>query len=213
MDHEPQKDCLRCPRLVAFRRANQDKYPSFFNGAVPSFGPETAAILVVGLAPGLKGANQTGRPFTGDYAGDLLYDVLLQSGLAHGDYGRMASDALTLTHCRITNAVRCVPPQNKVTGDEAKNCRSFLIETLNRMPNLRVILALGKVAHDATLRALGQKLSAYTFGHMACHTLPGGLTLIDSYHCSRYNVNTGRLTRAMFLDAVSLCKEQAGLQP
>lgn len=206
---EPPKDCLKCARLVDFRRENQRKFPDFFNGAVPSFGPKDADILVVGLAPGLKGANWSGRPFTGDYAGDLLYDVLLDVGLATGPYGRSSADGLTLTGCRITNAVRCVPPQNKVTGDEAKNCSPFLIETLKGMPNLRAILALGKVAHDATLRALGLKLSAMPFGHLASHDLGDDIQLVDSYHCSRYNVNTGRLTRDMFKEAVLKAKAAA----
>lgn len=197
---DPARDCAACPRLVAFRTENQAKYPDFFNAPVPAFGPLDAPLLIVGLAPGLKGANRTGRPFTGDYAGDLLYPTLLTFGLATGTYGQSADDGLALTRCRITNAVRCVPPQNKVTPAEAKACRPFLIDEMAAMKTLRVLLALGRVGHDAVLSTLGLKKSAYPFGHNALHELPGGLVLADSYHCSRYNVNTKRLTEAMFHD-------------
>lgn len=195
---DPAPDCKRCPRLAAFRDANRAAYPAFRNAPVPAFGPLDAPVLVVGLAPGLKGANRTGRPFTGDYAGDLLYPTLLTYGLADGAYGREADDGLRLTGCRITNAVRCVPPQNKVTGAEAEACRPFLIDEIAAMGRLRAILALGRVAHEAVLTTLGLRKSAYPFAHAARHALPSGLTLADSYHCSRYNVNTGRLTDAMF---------------
>lgn len=204
---EPQLDCSRCSRLVDFRKANITKFPDFHNAPVPSFGPKDARLLVVGMAPGLKGANWSGRPFTGDYAGDLLYDVLHELGFAEGSYDRSPSDGLTLKDCRITNAVRCVPPQNKVTTDEAKNCAPFLLNTLAEMPNLKVMLILGKVAHDSVLRILGFKLSQFQFGHGSVHRPDGAPVMVDSYHCSRYNVNTGRLTRDMFLSAVSRCRD------
>jgi uracil-DNA glycosylase family 4 len=194
----PARDCALCPRLVAFRSANRGAEPGWFNGPVPSFGRLDARLLVVGLAPGLKGANRTGRPFTGDYAGDLLYDTLLRFGFASGSYAQRADDGLTLIDCRITNAVRCVPPENKPTGAEAAACRPFLKDEIAAMPNLRCVLALGAVAHTATLAALGQRASAFRFAHGAMHAIPGGPMLADSYHCSRYNTNTGRLTEAMF---------------
>lgn len=201
---EPEKDCELCPRLVQFRRDNEEKFPSFFNGAVPSFGSEDASFLIIGLAPGLKGANQTGRPFTGDYAGDLLYKCLSQMGWAEGTYRKVPTDGFSLTNAMVTNAVRCVPPQNKPVGSEINSCRPFLISRINSLPNLKVMLALGKIAHDTTIRTFGLKQSAHPFGHCAQHDLPGGLKLIDSYHCSRYNVNTRRLTEEMFMDALRL---------
>ena len=202
----PPADCALCPRLVDFRRANQAKFPDFHNAPVAGFGPMTAGLLVVGLAPGLKGANRTGRPFTGDYAGDLLYPTLIAYGLAKGTFGREATDGLVPTNVRVTNAVRCVPPQNKVTGAEAAACRPFLVAEIAAMENLRAIVALGRVAHDAVLTTLKLRKAAYPFGHAALHPLPNGLALADSYHCSRYNTNTGRLTEAMFhavFDAVT----------
>ncbi len=205
---EPAADCTLCPRLVDFRHANQATYPTFFNGAVPSFGDECAKFLVVGLAPGLKGANQTGRPFTGDYAGDLLYKCLKTMGWASGEYDKRPDDGFTLSDVMITNAVRCVPPQNKPIGAEVNNCRPFLISRMASLPNLKVLLALGKIAHDTTIRTFGLKQSAYKFAHEAVHHLPNGLTLVDSYHCSRYNVNTGRLTEEMFLGALRLVKHE-----
>jgi uracil-DNA glycosylase family 4 len=164
---------------------------------VPSFGGRDAALLVVGLAPGLKGANRTGRPFTGDYAGDLLYATLIDYGFAHGVYRATPDDGLKLTDCRITNAVRCVPPQNKPLPAEINTCRAFLVATLHDMPRLRAILALGRVAHDSTVKALGLRASQAPFGHGAVHDA-GTLRLYDSYHCSRYNTNTGVLTPKMF---------------
>ena len=193
----PAPDCRLCPRLAAFRGANRRDYPTFFNDPVPSFGAETARVLVVGLAPGLKGANRTGRPFTGDYAGDLLYPTLIRAGLAHGEYRARPDDGLTLTDCRITNAVRCVPPENKPTGGEAATCRRFLAAEIASMPRLQAIVALGQVAHRSVLAALGIRQAGNPFGHGACHEV-GPLRLYDSYHCSRYNTNTGRLTPAMF---------------
>ncbi len=204
---EPEAGCTLCPRLVEFRRDNEAKFPHFFNGAVPSFGDENARILVIGLAPGLKGANQTGRPFTGDYAGDLLYKCLLTMGWAEGSYDKRPDDGFTLSDVMITNAVRCVPPQNKPIGAEVNNCRPFLISRMAALPNLKVLFALGKIAHDTTLRTFGFKLSAYPFAHEAVHELPNGLTLVDSYHCSRYNVNTNRLTEEMFMNALNRIKE------
>jgi len=199
---EPPADCTLCPRLVDFRHQNQQKFPSFFNGAVPSFGDDDAQILVIGLAPGLKGANQTGRPFTGDYAGDLLYECLLELGLAAGTYQKRPNDGLSLKNVMITNAVRCVPPQNKPTGAEITMCRRYLTPRIESLGRLKVVFILGRIAHDTTLRHFGYRIADYPFAHGAAHGLPNGLTLVDSYHCSRYNVNTGRLTKAMFMDAL-----------
>jgi uracil-DNA glycosylase len=195
---EPSPDCPICPRLVAFRSANRDAHPDWFNGAVPSFGPDSAKLLIVGLAPGLKGANRTGRPFLGDYAGELLYRTLLKVGLAHGAHNPAKPEALTLTDCMITNAVRCVPPANKPTPNEIAHCRNFLKARIAALPGLRAILALGRIAHDSALDALGSKRRDYPFSHGARHELEGGLVLFDSYHCSRQNTNTGRLTTPMF---------------
>jgi uracil-DNA glycosylase len=201
---QPDRDCPLCPRLVAFRDSNRAAFPAWHNAPVPSFGALDARLLVVGLGPGLKGANRTGRPFTGDFAGDLLYPTLRKFGFAEGNYqaGREESawpgDTLRLKDARISNSERCVPPQNKPLPAELKNCRPFLTAEISAMPKLRVIVALGRVAHDAVLAALGQKLSQYTFAHAAMHALPDGKALIDSYHCSRYNTNTGVLTTKMF---------------
>lgn len=194
----PERDCDRCPRLVDFRRANRAQWGDWWNAPVPSFGGEDARLLIVGLAPGLKGANRTGRPFTGDYAGDLLYATLIKFGWARGTYGQRRDDGLELIGCRISNAVRCVPPENKPTPAEAKACRPYLVDEIAALAGLRCIVALGAVAHGAVLAATGRKAAAHPFGHGARHALPGGLTLADSYHCSRYNTNTGRLTPAMF---------------
>lgn len=196
----PERDCSLCPRLAAFRESNRAAFPSFHNAPVPSFGPVESRLLVVGLAPGLKGANQTGRPFTGDYAGDLLYPTLLKYGFASGTYGARADDGLSLLDCRITNAVRCVPPANKPVGIEITHCRTFLSDEIKAMERLTTIVALGLVAHKAVLAALGLRQSHCKFTHGAQHTLPDGTILADSYHCSRYNTNTGRLTEAMFHD-------------
>lgn len=196
----PSRDCPLCPRLAAFRADNRAALPGRFHAPVPSFGELDARLLVVGLAPGLHGANATGRPFTGDYAGDLLYATLLEFGWATGTYGARADDGLTLQDCRITNAVRCVPPQNKPLPVEIATCNAFLRAELAAMPHLRAILALGRVAHEAVLRAFDQPLRTAPFAHGAVHRLPGGVILADSYHCSRYNTNTGRLTAAMFAD-------------
>lgn len=198
---EPPTDCDRCPRLAEFRRVNREAKPDWHNAPVPAFGGYNAALLIVGLAPGVSGANRTGRPFTGDFAGDLLYRTLTVHGFARGHYDRSADDGLTLARCRITNAVRCVPPQNRPTATEINTCRSFLRHEIASLPNLRVILALGTIAHRSVVAALDARQAAYPFAHGALHSPPGGFTLADSYHCSRYNTNTGRLTVEMF-DAV-----------
>jgi uracil-DNA glycosylase len=199
---EPEADCPLCPRLVAFRRENRTAHPDWFNGAVPSFGPDDARLLIVGLAPGLKGANRTGRPFLGDYAGELLYRTLLKMGLARGRHDVSDPAALTLKDCMITNAVRCVPPQNKPTPDEIKRCRQFLVGRMAALPQLRTLLAIGRIAHDSILDTFGLKKRDFPFAHGARYALPGGLTLFDTYHCSRQNTNTGRLTTEMFEDVV-----------
>lgn len=200
--HLPAPDCSLCPRLVAFRTQNQQKFPQFFNGAVPPFGPIGARVLVVGLAPGLKGANASGRPFTGDYAGLVLYGGLKTAGLARGDYGARPDDGFELLDARVTNAVRCVPPENKPTPAEAKSCNPYLVSELGAMGQLKVILSLGLTSHQAVLRTLKLRQADYKFGHGAVHTLPGGKMLVDSYHTSRYNIQTGRLTQAMFDDVL-----------
>jgi uracil-DNA glycosylase family 4 len=197
----PERECLRCPRLAAFRARQRAAFPDWHNAPVPSFGLPTARLLVVGLAPGLRGANRTGRPFTGDYAGDLLYATLLRHGFARGVYGASPDDGLDLVDCRITNAVRCVPPENKPEPSEVAACRPFLAAEIAQMPQLAAILALGATAHAGTLSCLGLVRARYRFAHGAMHALPSGILLADSYHCSRYNTNTGKLTEAMF-DAV-----------
>jgi uracil-DNA glycosylase family 4 len=202
----PDKTCDLCPRLYEFRQQNIQKFPDKHNAPVPSFGSADAAFLVVGLAPGLKGANFSGRPFTGDYAGDLLYATLLKFGMAKGTYEARPDDGLQLINTRITNAVRCVPPENKPISAEMNACRPFLIDEIAAMPNLKVILSLGLVSHNAVIKTMGKKISAHKFGHGAQHAMPGGLTLIDSYHCSRYNTNTGRLTEEMFEDVFGQIK-------
>ena len=195
---EPSADCSLCARLAEFRASSRRSAPDWHNAPVPSFGLRDARLLIVGLAPGLKGANRTGRPFTGDYAGDLLYETLLQFGFAKGVYRADPADGLTLHDCLITNAVRCVPPENKPTPAEIGQCRPFLTATIAAQPRLRAILSLGRIAHDSTLRALGLKLSLHPFAHGARHEVGSSLTMFDSFHCSRYNTNTGRLTPGMF---------------
>ena len=198
MIFEPHRECARCPRLVHFRAENRATFPEWHNGPVAPFGGIDAPLLIVGLAPGMKGANRTGRPFTGDYAGDLLYGTLLKFRLASGSYGASHNDGIRLTRCRITNAVRCLPPKNKPLGVEIAACGSFLAAEIAAMKHLSLILALGRIAHDAALNALGERKSRHLFRHGAFHDLSGGTVLADSYHCSRYNTNTGRLTVAMF---------------
>jgi uracil-DNA glycosylase family 4 len=194
---EPDRNCPLCPRLAAFREAARLREPNWFNSPVPSFGDPKGRLLIVGLAPGLQGANRTGRPFTGDFAGDLLYATLLDYGFARGVYEARPDDGLTLVDCRIGNAVRCVPPQNKPLPLEINTCRQFLVATIETMANLRAIVALGRVAHESTLKALSLRAAAAPFAHGAIH-LAGALKLYDSYHCSRYNTNTGVLTPEMF---------------
>ena len=208
---EAPRDCSFCPRLVAFRQANRAAQPGWHNGAVPSFGSSTARLLIVGLAPGLKGANRTGRPFTGDFAGDLLYATLLEFGFARGTYAARPDDGLSLVDCMITNAVRCVPPQNKPTPAEIGTCRPFLANRIAAMPRLVAMLALGRIAHDSTLAALTVRKSAYPFKHGARHEVRPGLVLFDSFHCSRYNTNTGRLTPAMFRAVLQAIRDQLGM--
>ncbi|MEQ8711173.1 MAG: uracil-DNA glycosylase [Rhodospirillales bacterium] len=195
---EPSQDCPLCPRLAEFRNQNRAAFPDWHNGPVPAFGPLAAPLLIVGLAPGLRGANRTARPFTGDWAGDLLYPTLIKFGFARGQFAADPNDGLELTDCRITNAVRCVPPQNKPIGAEQKACRPFLEAEIAAMSGLRAIVSLGSVSHANVLSTLGLKRSAVKFVHGARYQLEDGLTLFDSYHCSRYNTNTGRLTTEMF---------------
>ena len=193
----PGRDCPLCPRLVEFRLAARARNPDWFNAPVPTFGDQNAQLLIVGLAPGMQGANRTGRPFTGDYAGDLLYATLKTYGFAEGDYQARPDDGFTLKNCRIVNAVRCVPPLNKPLPVEIKTCRQFLIATMTQMPRLRAIVTLGRIAHDSTLKTLNLRAAAAPFKHGAVHAA-GQLRLYDSYHCSRYNTNTRVLTPAMF---------------
>jgi len=200
LDFAPSRDCGLCPRLAGFRNQNRSAYPDFFNAPVPAFGPLDARLLIVGLAPGLKGANQTGRPFTGDFAGDLLYATLGKYGFATGQYDQRPDDGLTLMDCRVTNGVRCVPPQNKPVGAEINACRPFLEQEIAAMSKLEIIVALGGISHGTVLGALGQRKAAWKFAHAALHKLPDAPLLVDSYHCSRYNTNTGRLTEDMFHD-------------
>jgi len=200
---DPPRDCPHCPRLVAFRTEQRTREPGWFNAPVPTFGPlDEAKLLVVGLAPGVAGANRTGRPFTGDYAGNLLYAALTRYGFASGTFDARPDDGLVLVEAAVTNAVRCVPPQNKPTAGEINTCRPFLAATLAAMPRARVVLALGRIAHDTVLRTIGERLSRHPFAHGAVHEA-GALRVADSYHPSRYNVNTGVLTDAMFASVVA----------
>ena len=198
---QPPDDCPLCPRLVAFRQEAQRLHPDWHNNPVPYWGDEAARLIIIGLAPGLKGANRTGRPFTGDYAGDLLYATLLKVGLATGEYDRRPDDSLRLKHALIANGVCCVPPQNKPTPEEIKTCRQFLVKRLSEQ-RPRAYLALGRIAHDQLLVSLGEKRTRFAFRHGAEHELSSGARLFDSYHCSRYNTNTGVLTTEMFEDVV-----------
>lgn len=198
---EAPLDCPLCPRLFDFRTANAKAHPGWFNAPVPSFGDLSGRFLIVGLAPGLQGANKTGRPFTGDYAGDLLYSTLAKFGFSTGTYQARPDDGLKLKDAIISNAVRCVPPENKPTGAEIVTCRQFLISRIAQLPNVKVMLALGRIGHDSAVRALHGKPAAYVFGHGRRHALTGPhgpVVLHSSYHCSRYNTNTGRLTEEMF---------------
>ena len=194
---DPDRECPLCPRLVEYRHAVRAKDPQGWNSPVPSFGASSASLLIVGLAPGVNGANRTGRPFTGDYAGELLYATLIEYGFATGQFLARPDDGLTLQDCRITNAVRCVPPQNKPLPVEITTCRPFLIATMETMPRLRAIVLLGRVAHDTMLKTLGIRAVTAPFSHGAVHDA-GRFRLYDSYHCSRYNTNTRVLTPEMF---------------
>lgn len=212
--HQPARDCPLCPRLAEFRARNAAEFPTWHNAPVPSFGGLDARLLVVGLGPGLRGANRTGRPFTGDYAGDLLYATLARFGFARGTYRAPRDDEpwrgddLELRDARITNAVRCLPPENKPLPVEIRACRPFLAAEIAAMPRLRAIVALGRVAHDAVLAALSRPPRAHGFAHGAVHELDGGRLLADSFHCSRYNTNTGRLTTAMFEAVFAAVRER-----
>jgi uracil-DNA glycosylase family 4 len=206
---KPGRDCPRCPRLRAFRDEWRHREPGWFNAPVASFGPRSARLLIVGLAPGLRGANRTGRPFTGDFAGGLLYDTLKRFGFARGSYLAAADDGLRLVDARITNAVRCVPPENKPTPAEIQTCRSFLQATIAEMRNLRAIVTLGRISHDSTLAALKERRSAAPFGHGASHDI-GRLRIFASYHCSRYNTSTGVLTPKMFEDVFAAARAFLG---
>jgi uracil-DNA glycosylase family 4 len=206
---KPGRDCPLCPRLKDFRDNWRGREPSWFNAPVDSFGPKTARLLIVGLAPGLKGANRTGRPFTGDFAGDLLYDTLKRFGFAEGSYEARPDDGLVLRDARITNAVRCVPPENKPTPAEIKTCRPFLEATIAEMRNLRAIVTLGRISHDSTIAALKHRRVLAPFGHGSSHEV-GELQVFASYHCSRYNTNTGVLTPKMFHDVFAAVRRHIG---
>ena len=209
-DTDPGRDCPLCPRLVEMHQANRMAFPAWHNAPVPSWGPREAPLLVLGMAPGLRGANRTGRPFTGDHAGRLLYATLLQFGLATGRYEERPDDGLLLVGCRMTNAVRCVPPANLPLPAETRQCNRFLQAEMAALPKLRLVLALGVLAHAAALRARGLKVSHARFAHGAIHTLPDGLLLADSYHVSRYNTSTRRLTTAMFEAVVAAALQRLG---
>ena len=210
---DPLRDCNICPRLKAFIDDQRLKEPHWHNAPVDTWvsarGEEDVELLIIGLAPGLKGANKTGRPFTGDWAGDLLYSTLLKFDFASGTYGASPDDSLKLNQSAITNAVRCVPPENKPVGAEINNCRPFLINTLSRFPNLKALVTLGKISHDSTVRALGGKVSATPFGHNLAQDLES-YKIFSSYHCSRYNTNTGRLTERMFEDVFENVRKLLG---
>ncbi|MCQ8185428.1 uracil-DNA glycosylase [Parvularcula maris] len=214
---EAPADCPLCPRLVEYRQENERLEPSWFNGAVPSFlpegGEEAVRVLIVGLAPGRMGANRTGRPFTGDWAGDLLYATLLKFGLAAGEYDKRPDDSLRLKHTMVTNAVRCAPPENKPTGHETTTCRNFLSSRIEALPNLKTLVCLGKISHDSTVRALGARVAAHPFGHDTSYAIETGgraLRLRSSYHCSRYNTNTGKLTTEMFETVIGRAAADVG---
>ncbi len=211
---EPPRDCPRCPRLVALRAQCRAGHPDWWNAPVHAFGDPDAWLALAGLAPGKHGANRTGRPFTGDYAGDLLFATLAEFGLSKGRYDARVDDGLALDGAIIVNSVKCLPPQNKPTPQEIANCRPFFEAQLAALPGVRVIIALGRIAHDATLRAMGVRLADRPFAHGVVHRLPDRRHLVDSYHCSRYNTNTGRLTPAMFADvfraALALKRQTSG---
>lgn len=209
---EPEPDCSLCPRLVDWRESARAAEPQWHNAPVPNFAAPDVRALIVGLAPGLRGANRTGRPFTGDFAGDLLYATLLEFGFADGEYRGCAEDNLRLKGCAITNAVRCAPPQNKPTPREINTCRPFLAATIAALPDLCAIVALGRIAHESAVRALGWKLSSFPFAHGVEHVAPRAaastISVFDSYHCSRYNTNTGVLTAQMFRGVFAKLREK-----
>lgn len=206
----PPRDCVLCPRLAAFRSGQRSAHPEWFNAPVPSFGDDHPELLIVGLAPGLRGANRTGRPFTGDYAGGLLYETLRKFGLAEGIYDARPDDGLELRRTRITNAVRCVPPHNKPEANEISTCGRYLAGEIASLPGLRAILALGAIAHSAALTALGLRRGPFPFAHGRIHALPSGLMLADSYHCSRLNTNTGKLSAEMFESVFAALSQRLG---
>jgi uracil-DNA glycosylase family 4 len=206
---EPSPDCPLCPRLAAFRESQRGEHPDWFNAPVPSFGDPEARLLIVGLAPGLRGANRTGRPFTGDYAGDLLYATLIKFGFASGTYRADPADGLVLKDCMITNAVRCVPPENKPLPVEIRTCNRFLVSQIAVLPRLSVIITLGRIAHEAALAAFAARRSGYSFAHGSKHEV-GSVAIINSYHCSRYNTNTGVLTPAMFESVFQMARVVLG---
>lgn len=201
--------CRRCQRLASFMDDIKETHPDYHCRPVPAFGDDTPEILIVGLAPGMHGANATGRPFTGDYAGVLLYETIYNMGFSNRPKSLSKDDGLLLNGCRITNAVKCLPPENKPTTDEIKNCNDYFLQELNDLPEHAVLLALGSIAHNAVLRALGLKLSRYKFAHEAEHQLPNGRWMIDSYHCSRYNTQTKRLTTQMFESVFAKAKARS----
>lgn len=210
-DPEPARNCPVCLRLVKFRAENIAAHPDWYNGPAPSFGADDARLLVVGLAPGLQGANRTGRPFTGDFAGVLLYGTLKKFGFASGVYDERPDDGLKLVKAMITNAVRCVPPQNKPTPAEINACRPFLLARIESLPRLGAIVCLGRIAHESVLTALGARKAAFPFAHGARHDkVRDGVAIFDSYHCSRYNTNTGRLTPSMFEDVFRNVRDHLG---
>lgn len=197
---EAPNDCSQCPRLTALRNRLRQDHPEWWNAPVPAFGDHHAWLAIVGLGPGKEGANRTGRPFTGDASGEMLFATLTNYGFVEGAFANDPADGINLNGTIILNAVQCLPPENKPTGAEINNCRHYLARALDSLANLKIILALGKIAHDSIIRLSGARLSDHKFAHGALHNLPNGRTLIDSYHCSRYNVNTGRLTAEMFED-------------
>ena len=210
----PHRDqtCRLCPRLAEFLDEARAKNPDWHNAPVNGYGPVNAPIMLIGLAPGMRGANRTGRPFTGDFAGDLLFQTLAQFDLSTGQYDARPDDGVELTQIRIVNAVRCVPPQNKPIGAEIKTCRQFLTQDIAAMTALKVIITLGRIGHQSALKALGLREKDYPFSHGGKHLLPNGVTLISSYHCSRYNTQTNRLTTAMFHDVFRQAVAAAGLK-
>jgi len=210
---EPDRDCDRCPRLRNFLLELRETYPDYYNAPVPSFGDPTPKLLIIGLAPGMHGANRTGRPFTGDWAGDLLYKALSKYGFSKGSYEGHSDDGLVLQGAMITNAVRCLPPQNKPIGSECSACRPFLADQIQALSSIKTILTLGKISHDNTVRALGLKLKDLPFGHHKIYQIQDDIRLYSSYHCSRYNTNTRRLTEDMFFQVFEDIRDYLGTNP